>query len=132
MVLPGAEGPAKRTHDKTSKTVHTTSDINGGRIARGAKSVLACLALSLAFGTATAGPPAGTTIPNQARATGQQASSTLNVSSNVVIATVGATAAGTPGGLLESNRNLANVVAGTTVYARHTLTNTGTAADTFT
>jgi len=113
--------------------VHTTSDINGGRIAGGAKRALAAFALALVFGTANAGPAPGTSIPNQATATGQQGASTVNASSNVVSLSVGTgTVTGTFGAMLESNRTLGNVSPSTTVYARHVLTNTGTASDTFT
>jgi uncharacterized repeat protein (TIGR01451 family) len=89
--------------------------------------------LTLGFGTVCAAPAPGTAIPNQATATAQQGVATMSAASNVVSLTVGAgTVTATYGGTLEANRSIANVTAGTTAYARHVLTNTGTASDTFT
>src|SRR4051812_50151132 len=119
MAPPGRGASEKNLHDKTSKTVHKTSDINGGRIARGAKSALALLALSLAFALpAQAGPAAGTIIPNQASATAQVGSTPFNACSNTVSLTVSAAAGGSYAATLDASRVMTGGLAGSTVVCR--------------
>ena len=125
-------GASDKTEDR-NQTVQRASDINGGRTAgrfgrRAAACVLACAALG-----AQAAPPAGTVIPNRAAATGQQGSVPFNAASNIVTLTVGTgPAIGKPfAATLEASRFF-TTPAGTTVYARHVLTNAGTSPDTYT
>jgi hypothetical protein len=110
------------------------SDINGGRVVNSAiRAFAAACALVLAPAFAHAGPAAGTSIPNRATATGQFGGATVNAASNTVTLTVGtAPVLGTPfASTLDANRYF-TTAAGTTVYAKHILTNIGVNADTFT
>lgn len=95
--------------------------------------VIAACALVLASAFAHAGPPAGTVIPNQATATGQQGAIPVQSGSNIVRLTVSAApVVGTPfAATLEANRFF-TVPGGTTVFARHVLANVGVNADTYT
>jgi hypothetical protein len=113
--------------------VKKASDINGDRTAKRAMRAIAACALVLASALAHAGPPAGTPIANQATATGQFGAAAVNAASNIVtLTTTAAPLAGTPfASTLDANRSIVTP-AGTTVYARHVLTNVGNNPDTFT
>ena len=90
-------------------------------------------AFALAASAAHAGPAAGTVIVNQATGTGTAAGSPVTAISNPVNAIVG-TGVTPPGGFaatLVASQVIASLP-GATVFARHTLTNTGTFADTYT
>src|SRR5947209_16571943 len=106
----------------------TKRSTQAGRIMRRAA---ACLLASFACLAQAATVP-GTTITNQATATGQQGGAPVQGGSNIVTLTVG-----TPPGIafsatLEANRAIASVTPGSTVYARHVLTNTGSNPDAYT
>ena len=113
--------------------MNKASDINGDRRANHAMRVIAALALACAS-FAFAAPPPGSPISNQATATGQLGAIPVNAASNVVTAIAAAApVTGTPfASTLEANRSFAAIPAGTTVYAKHVLTNTGASTDTYT
>lgn len=81
-------------------------------------------------GTAFAGPPAGTIISNTATGTATSGASTLNATSNTVALTTSAgSTAGFAATLVQSATRQGS--AGGTVEFPHTLTNTGSLADTY-
>ncbi len=112
--------------------MHRASDINGGKVAKRFTRFIATCALALVSATALAGPPAGTVIPNQATATAMQGVTPLTGSSNIVTLTTSApVVVGVFSATLVSSANVMSD-AGATVFIPHTLTNTGTSADTYT
>jgi uncharacterized repeat protein (TIGR01451 family) len=109
-----------------------------GRAGRLAGAVAACALALVTSLAAFATPPAGTVIPNQATGSARLGTSTQAVNSNTVSATVGTPPAVPPpppasafAATLDA-ANIQNAAAGATVYMPHVLTNTGSAADTYT
>ena len=108
---------------------------SGGGTMRRAAARWARRAAAFAFAAvaslAVAAPPAGTVITNQASATGQAGTGPLAGTSNTVSFSVAACSNCTYGAVLTANNQL-NSAPGATVVVPHTLTNTGSAADSFT
>ncbi len=73
---------------------------------------------------------AGSTVSNQASSTGTQGGNNTSAASNTVSATVGVLAGAVFAGVLQQDNHVYSLP-GNTLYQRHTLTNTGTLADTF-
>lgn len=92
---------------------------------------LGCVLLTAA-GMAHAGPPAGTTIPNTASGSAQIGAQTQSAGSNTVSATVGSTPVVSGFAAMLANNNSIVSQLGAVVTQRHTLTNIGTTADTYT
>lgn len=91
--------------------------------------VLACASLLVALAAHAAAP--GAVIQNRASATAQMAGAPLSRDSNVVSVTIGTAPAAMVSAVLASN-NTFDGQAGATTLVAHTLTNTGSATDSFT
>ncbi|MGZ5749973.1 MAG: SdrD B-like domain-containing protein [Usitatibacter sp.] len=102
-----------------------TVTANVGVLAAGQSSVLYFCA------QVNAATAPGSVVANQATGSGTQAGNPTTVASNTTSATVGAPAGSTLSALLAASTRV-NGQPGATIFFRHTLTNTGTVADTYT